>query len=57
MAQARRMSILRRQALTADHDSLVTAVRRGSVIAGALRGLMGATTLAIVGLVAGIIGR
>ncbi|HVC71133.1 MAG TPA: hypothetical protein VNC61_12835 [Acidimicrobiales bacterium] len=56
MAQARTMTILRRQAMSApgDHDA-VSAVRRGRPVASALRSLMALVTLAVVVLAAQVI--
>ena len=53
MAQARAMTIRRRRAMSTpeDHDA-GRAVRRGRLLAGALRGLMALVTLAIVVLAA-----
>jgi hypothetical protein len=53
MIQARQMTTLRRQAMGAPDDQIVAgAVRRGRLVAGALRGLMALVTLAIVVLAA-----
>ena len=56
MAQARTMTTLRRQAMSApgDHDA-DRAVRRGRLVAGALRSLMALVTLAVVVLAAQVI--
>lgn len=53
MAQARAMTRLRRRALEA--PELGERVRRGAVVAGALRGLIGALTLALVVLAASLV--
>ncbi len=56
MAQARRMTVIRRQELDAPGDGTVgDAVRRGAASAGLLRGLMAAVTLVIVLLVASVL--
>ena len=53
MIQARQMMTLRRQAMGAPDDQIVAgAIRRGRLVAGALRGLMALVTLAIVVLAA-----
>ena len=53
MAQARAMTALRRRALSAPQDDVAgRAVRRGRLVAGALRGLMALVTLAVVVLAA-----
>jgi general stress protein CsbA len=53
MAQARRMTVVRRHAIVLpDDETAVVAVRRGAATAGVLRGLMATVTLAIVVLVA-----
>ncbi len=53
MAQARAMTRLRRRAL--DAPELGERVRRGAVLAGTLRGIIGALTLALVVLAAALI--
>ena len=56
MAQARAMTRLRRQAASGPVDGgLSASLRRGRILAGMLRGLMGAVTLAIVVLAAQIL--
>lgn len=56
MAQARRMTMVRRQALAAPEEGAVgDAVRRGAASAGVLRGLMATVTLAILVLVASVL--
>jgi hypothetical protein len=56
MAQARTMTILRRRAMSIPEDhNAGRAVRRGRLLAGALRGLMAFVTLAIVVLAAQVI--
>jgi uncharacterized membrane protein len=53
MAQARAMTVLRRRAVTAPDDrAAAEAVRRGRVLAGALRGTMALVTLAVLVLAA-----
>jgi hypothetical protein len=48
MMQARRMTLLRRQALgCADDTTLAARVRRGALRAGVLRGLIGVLSLAL----------
>lgn len=52
MAQARRMTVVRRRAITSPEDTdAADAVRRGARTAGLVRGSMGICTLAIVVLV------
>lgn len=56
MAQARRMTVMRRQALGAPGDEAVgDAVRRGAASAGELRGLMAGVTVVIVVFVASVL--
>lgn len=56
MAQARTMTILRRRTMSIPEDhNAGRAVRRGRLLAGALRGLMAFVTLAIVVLAAQVI--
>jgi hypothetical protein len=58
MAQARVMTNVRRRAIgSPEDDDAHRGVRRGRLLAGALRGLMGALTLAIVVLAAQAISR
>jgi uncharacterized membrane protein len=52
MVQARAMTRLRRRAVTDPQDGIAAAVRRGRRMAGGLRGVMAALTLAIVVLAA-----
>jgi hypothetical protein len=53
MAQARAMTALRRRAVTAPDDrAAVDAVRRGRLLAGALRATMALVTLAVLALAA-----
>jgi hypothetical protein len=53
MAQARAMTALRRRAVTAPDDrAAAEAVRRGRIVAGALRGTMALVTLAVLVLAA-----
>jgi hypothetical protein len=53
MAQARTMTTLRRQAMSAPDDlDVARAVRRGRLVAGGLRSLMALVTLAVVVLAA-----
>lgn len=48
IAQARRMTVLRRRALDAPAEQMNAEVRQGAVWAGVLRALLGVLTLAIV---------
>lgn len=58
MAQARQMTVRRRRALAEPHDPDATkAVERGATLAGALRGMIGLVTLAIVVLSAHLLAR
>lgn len=53
MAQARAMTALRRRAVTAPDDrAAVDAIRRGRLLAGALRATMALVTLAVLALAA-----
>jgi hypothetical protein len=56
MAQARAMTRLRRRALAEPGDSLDAEVRRGAVLATALRGAIGVLTLALLVLGAALAG-
>jgi hypothetical protein len=56
MAQARRMTVLRRRALDQPDDAaLVARVRRGALRAAALRGLIGVLSLALLTLGVGLV--
>jgi hypothetical protein len=58
MAQARRMTLARQRLLARpDDDALAATVRRGATRAGVLRGAIGAVTLVIVVLGAGVLDR
>jgi hypothetical protein len=58
MAQARTMTIRRRRLLESPRDPIAArAVRRGAVLAGALRASLGLTTLVIVAIGAHLLAR
>jgi len=57
MVQARAMTRLRRRAVADPEDGIAAAVRRGRRLAGGLRGIMAALTLALVVLAAQAITR
>ena len=58
MLQARRMTVRRRHGLAAPHDPQVAGlIRRGSIAAGILRGLIGALTLGLLLLLASLLDR